>query len=98
MTIDLHYTTAAQAVILAKEFLRACGASEGRRNSPHIWDVSPLTGDALACPMKIITGRGNHSVGGIAVLGPAVYDALKNDGWNASRSSGFLLVHGRLND
>ncbi len=28
-TIDLHYTTVSQAVILAKEFLREHGASEG---------------------------------------------------------------------
>jgi hypothetical protein len=48
--------------------------------------------------MKIITGRGNHSVGGIAVLGPAVYDALKSDGWNASKFLGFVRVDGRLND
>jgi hypothetical protein len=46
--------------------------------------------------MQIITGRGNHSVGGIAVLGPAVYDALIKDGWNASRSSASVVVYGRL--
>ena len=76
------------------------GASEGGRHSPHISGVSPLTGETVACPMKLVTGRGSHSVGGIAVLGPAVYDALKNDGWNASKSPGFVLVHGhgRLND
>ena len=79
MTIDLHYTTAAQAVILAKEFLRAYGASEGRRNSPHVSDVSPLTSGTVACLMKIVTGHGSHSVGGIAVLGPAVYDVLRNE-------------------
>jgi len=79
-TIDLHYaTSAAQGVILAREFLNDYPASE-------------------ACPMKIITGRGNHSVGGIAVLGPAVYDALKNDGWNVLKFLGFVRVDGRLND
>ena len=48
--------------------------------------------------MKIITGRGNHSVSGRAVLGPAVYDALKNDGWNVSKFLGFVRVDGRLNE
>jgi len=69
-----------------------------RRNSPHISGVSPLTWETVACPMKIITGRGNHSVGGIAILGPAVHDALKNDGWNVSKFLGFVRVDGHLND
>jgi hypothetical protein len=48
--------------------------------------------------MQIITGRGNHSVGGVAVLGPAVYDALIKEGWNASRSPAGLVVYGRVQD
>jgi len=46
--------------------------------------------------MQIITGRGNHSVGGVAVLGPAVYDALIKEGWNMSRSPAGLVVYGRI--
>src|SRR6266446_5954569 len=34
--------------------------------------------------MEFITGRGIHSAGGKAVLGPAVYGALIEGGWNAS--------------
>jgi len=78
-TIDLHYTTAAQAVILANEYLRDYGASD-------------------ICPMQIITGRGNHSVGGKAVLGPAVHDALIKDGWNVSRYPACLVVRGHRRD
>ena len=48
--------------------------------------------------MKFITGRGKHSVGGKAVLGPAVYGALVEDGWIASTFPAGLIVHGRLHD
>lgn len=77
--IDLHYTTTAQAVTLAKECLRDYGASN-------------------TCPMEFITGRGIHSAGGKAVLGPAVYGALIKDGWNASTLPAGIIVHGRLHD
>jgi len=48
--------------------------------------------------MEFITGRGIHSAGGKAVLGPAVSGALIEDGWNASTLSASLIVHGRLQD
>ncbi|KAI9451926.1 hypothetical protein BJY52DRAFT_1295665 [Lactarius psammicola] len=76
-TIDLHYTTISQAVILAKEFLEEYGASNVR-------------------PMRFITGRGNRSVGGKGVLGPAVYNALIEDGWNVSMFAGSLTIRGRI--
>lgn len=76
-TIDLHYTTISQAVILAREFLREHGTSDVR-------------------PMRFITGRGNRSVGGKGVLGPAVYNALIEDGWNVSMFAGGLTVRGRI--
>ncbi|KAH9971740.1 hypothetical protein BGW80DRAFT_1174339 [Lactifluus volemus] len=76
-TIDLHYTTAAQAVILAKEFLEDYGASETH-------------------PMQFITGRGNRSIGHKPVLGPAVYKALVDDGWDVSTIDAGLTVRGRV--
>ncbi|KAH8996114.1 hypothetical protein EDB86DRAFT_2919604 [Lactarius hatsudake] len=76
-TIDLHYTTISQAVILAKEFLEEYGASDVR-------------------PMRFITGRGNRSVGGKGVLGPAVCNALIEDGWNVSMFAGGLTIRGRI--
>ncbi|KAH9066900.1 hypothetical protein EDB87DRAFT_1588820 [Lactarius vividus] len=76
-TIDLHYTTISQAVILAKEFLGEYGASDVR-------------------PMRFITGRGNRSVGGKGVLGPAVYNTLIEDGWNVSMFAGGLTIRGRI--
>ncbi len=53
------------------------------------------TREIVAHPMRFITGRGNHSVGGKGVLGPAVYDALIEDGWDVSIFAGGLTVRGR---
>ena len=60
--------------------------------------MSALTCETVACPVEFITGRGNHSAGGKAVLGPAVYDALIEDGWIALTLPAGLIVHGRLHD
>ncbi|KAI0705241.1 hypothetical protein BC835DRAFT_1459354 [Cytidiella melzeri] len=46
-------------------------------------------------PLKIITGRGLHSTSGIGVLGPAVKNALVEDGWNVDKWTGGLIVRGR---
>jgi len=51
-----------------------------------------------ACPVEFITGRGNHSAGGIAVLGPAVRNALIQEGWNVSSLPAGLVVYGRSPD
>jgi hypothetical protein len=52
--------------------------------------------NAVVRPMRFITGRGNRSVGGKGVLGPAVYNALIEDGWNVSMFAGGLTVRGRI--
>jgi len=46
--------------------------------------------------MRFITGRGNRSAGGKGVLGPAVYNALMEDGWNVSMFAGGLTIRGRI--
>jgi len=53
-------------------------------------------GASDAHPMRFITGRGNRSVGGKGVLGPAVYNALIEDGWNLSMFAGGLTIRGRI--
>ncbi|KAF9474762.1 hypothetical protein BDN70DRAFT_884481 [Pholiota conissans] len=50
-----------------------------------------------AKPMKIITGRGNHSVNQIGVLKPAVRKALIEDGWVVGSWDGGLIVRQRRN-
>lgn len=54
--------------------------------------------ETVACPVEFITGRGNHSAGRIAVLGPAVRSALIEDGWNVSSLPAGLVVYGRSPD
>lgn len=46
-------------------------------------------------PLMIITGRGKHSANGVSVLGPAVKNALHEDGWNIGKWDGGLIVRGR---
>lgn len=51
-------------------------------------------GSSPAKPLKIITGRGIHSVNGIGVLGPAIRAALAEDGWYVSAWGDGLMVKG----
>lgn len=75
-SIDLHGTTVAEAIQIAKDVLR---------------DDPPTP----ARPLMIITGRGKHSTNGVGVLGPAVGNALLEDGWNVAKFHGGLTIRGR---
>ncbi|KAK7687797.1 hypothetical protein QCA50_009016 [Cerrena zonata] len=46
-------------------------------------------------PLKIITGRGIHSINGVGVLGPAIKANLLGEGWNVGRWDGGLVVRGK---
>ncbi|KAF8166564.1 hypothetical protein K438DRAFT_1856968 [Mycena galopus ATCC 62051] len=46
-------------------------------------------------PLKIITGRGSHSVGQLSVLKPAVKKALEEDGWVVGTWDAGVTVRGR---
>ena len=48
-----------------------------------------------ARPLKVVTGRGKHSVNGVGVLGPAVKNALMEDGWDVGKWSAGLVVRPR---
>jgi DNA-nicking Smr family endonuclease len=48
-----------------------------------------------ARPLKIITGRGKHSTNGVGVLGPAVNNALLEEGWDVAKWDGGLIIRGR---
>ncbi|KIY53006.1 hypothetical protein FISHEDRAFT_34122 [Fistulina hepatica ATCC 64428] len=54
-------------------------------------DPSPST----ARPLKIITGRGSHSVQRKSVLKPAVKSELVSQGWSVTVFEGGLYVTGR---
>ncbi|KAH7885770.1 hypothetical protein F5I97DRAFT_1875240 [Phlebopus sp. FC_14] len=60
-----------------------------------IKEILEKEGCSPAKPLKIITGRGTHSAGGIGVLKPAVRNALLQDGWNVGVWDGGLVVRGR---
>jgi len=45
---------------------------------------------------RIITGIGNHSVGGVGKLGPAVYKRLVAEGWKVFVGTGYVCVTGSL--
>lgn len=51
---------------------------------------------SLAKPLKVITGRGRHSVNGVGVLGPAVKAALVGEGWNVGTWEAGLVVRGKV--
>ncbi|KAF7317732.1 Smr domain-containing protein [Mycena kentingensis (nom. inval.)] len=46
-------------------------------------------------PLRIITGRGSHSVGQVSVLKPAVRKALEEQGWIVGEWDGGLTVRGK---
>jgi hypothetical protein len=45
--------------------------------------------------LKIVTGKGTHSVNKVAVLKPAIKKALVEDGWIVGTWDAGLLVCGR---
>ncbi|TCD71803.1 hypothetical protein EIP91_003146 [Steccherinum ochraceum] len=47
-------------------------------------------------PLKVITGRGSHSVNGVGVLGPRIKAALIADGWNVGSWDAGLVVRGKV--
>ncbi|KAI0358017.1 Smr-domain-containing protein [Trametes cingulata] len=53
-------------------------------------------GTTNAKPLRVITGRGNHSRNGVGVLGPAVKNALTSEGWLVDTCDGCLVVRGRV--
>ena len=50
---------------------------------------------AVGKPVVFITGRGSHSANGVGVLGPAVSNALTEDGWIIGKREGGVVVRGR---
>jgi hypothetical protein len=101
-TIDLHNLTIMEAkeVVLQaaerwweKEKAKAkfSGFPEGASSRPRTF----VPGRGLT----VITGVGRHSAGKMGVLGPAVANALEQNGWRVERgerSRGYLMVQGKM--
>lgn len=58
-------------------------------------EILEREGCSPASPLRLITGRGTHSAGGVGVLKPAVHRALVNKGWDVGMWDGGLVVRGR---
>jgi hypothetical protein len=79
--LDLHGIGVADAVRIAREKVTAWWVSMGDR-------VGGYGG------FRIVTGKGTHSEGGIARVGPAVGRMLIREGWRVEVGSGWLTVTG----
>ncbi|KZT09857.1 uncharacterized protein LAESUDRAFT_673470, partial [Laetiporus sulphureus 93-53] len=55
-------------------------------------DILRESGSSPSKPLRVITGRGTHSVNGVGVLGPAIKNALQQDGWVVASFDGGLVV------
>lgn len=95
-TLDLHGLTVAEACVIVQEAINASPPSLGSRSQALLLPGRLLLSvSALAQPLKIITGRGRHSVGHIGVLGPAVKEMLRAEGWHVKKKDGELIVRER---
>ncbi|KAG6896668.1 hypothetical protein C0992_006802 [Termitomyces sp. T32_za158] len=84
-SVDLHGTTAYEAIIIVKEILQAVPTSQNKKTDSV----------ALVKPLKIITGRGTHSVNQVSVLKPTIKKALLEDNWSVGTWDGGLVVRGK---
>ena len=109
-TIDVHGTTVAEATVIVKEILDEEGPSISQsgfllfvlsfhRGRLLVLCVHLTQKNTLSIPkdkpLKIVTGKGNHSVGGVGVLKPAIRDALVADGWIVGSFAAGLVVKGQ---
>jgi DNA-nicking Smr family endonuclease len=91
--IDMHGTKVAEAIDIVKELLLEEPPSNSKLHKRAI-EISFDCGHE-AKPLKIITGRGNHSVRKTGVLKPAIRNALAAEGWDVSDYDGWVIVRGK---
>ncbi|KIO26627.1 hypothetical protein M407DRAFT_24071 [Tulasnella calospora MUT 4182] len=84
-SIDLHGTNTQEALEIAREAVQdwwsTYGSEDGKVPSKYF---------------SIITGQGNHSRGGVGVLGPAVKNFLDGEGWRFTQKPGTFVVTGSI--
>ena len=56
---------------------------------------SPPAAARRDAPLRIITGRGNHSAGNVSVLGPFLTNTLKAEGRSVHKMDGGIVVNSR---
>jgi len=82
--LDLHGCFVTEALIIVKEWL-------------NDWYQKRMESATLK-PLKIITGKGNHSPNGVAKLPNAINKFLIEDNWVITKDKGYVLVHGLKKD
>lgn len=85
--IDLHGVSVAHAIRIALARTKKWWdeLDDEHKHRAHLRNLNEF---------RIITGIGNHSVGGVGKLGPAVFRSLVANGWKASSSRGIVYVTG----
>lgn len=96
-TIDLHGLTFVEAIVIVTEELEETVYSQCRGLLCFTL-LRPATDFNQARPLKIITGRGTHSVNHVSVLKPRIREALSKDGWSVGVWEGGVIVRGRRAD
>ena len=91
--VDLHGTTVAEAVTIVKEVLGEGWTSQCEHTVVVFSSIFQT--EFPARPLKVITGKGSHSVNGIGILNPAIRNALRLDGWNLIQRDGEILVYNK---
>ncbi|KAG8987882.1 hypothetical protein FRB90_003076 [Tulasnella sp. 427] len=82
-SIDLHGTNTQEALTIARQAVEDWWSEYGRQD-----------GNGPTKYFSIITGRGNHSRGGVGVIGPAVKTFLETEGWRFTQRPGTFVVTG----
>ncbi|KAK9474539.1 uncharacterized protein V1510DRAFT_360434 [Dipodascopsis tothii] len=82
--VDLHGVQTAHAVEISRAKVEAWWAETGRGERR-----------TQAAGLKLITGRGAHSVAGRARIRPALVKMLRDEGWAISVYDGHIVVVGR---
>ncbi|KAF1970060.1 hypothetical protein BU23DRAFT_220684 [Bimuria novae-zelandiae CBS 107.79] len=89
--LDLHGVTVDNATRIARLRTKVWWESLGELRIPGY-----KGGRGVIEPFRIVTGLGRHSEGGRAKIGPAVFRALRQDGWKVEAESGEVFVTGRV--
>ena len=99
IVLDLHGLTVHDALRVVRREVSGWWASLGEDRAGVVgvdggW-AGRFQGAKRRPELVLVTGRGQHSVGGRAKVGPAVIDMLVREGWKVEIGSGVLYVTGR---
>ncbi|KAJ2851102.1 hypothetical protein IWW36_001353 [Coemansia brasiliensis] len=79
--VDLHGLTRSEAIAVTRDALAA-------------WhkDARPAKASSGIRPLHIVTGLGNHSIGGRACIHPSILRLLREGGWKFEQGDGYIDV------